>query len=484
MQSKSEIQRLKNQLEAAAQAANIGIWDWDLLTGQLYWTPTLEALYGLAPNSVHSYDDFKSCVHPDDLESTEAARDAAVRLRQPFSLKFRIIRPDGSVRWIEANGRALYDPEGKVTNITGTNQDITDREKMELALKASEERYRTVVEDQTEVIGRVLPDGTFTFANEVYYRVFGTSADAVIGKVWHPITHPDDLPMVLAKLGGMTTDNPVVVIENRNFVAENKLCWMQWVNRGFFDADGHLTEIQSVGRDITALKQTEAALIESKERLEMALAGSSLVLWDWDIQKRHVLAGNRWLEMLGFNENELGNKEEDWLGLIHPQDIEKFQQGIAAHLAGETVDFHSQHRLRHKAGHWVDVEASGKVTQRNNDGTPLRMVGTVLDVTQRKRLNDEGIALLKRIESLIRETSNNTPAETANSEALESLTKRERQILTMIAGGMTSAQIGKELKLATNTIISHRQNLMTKLDLHSTAEVTRFAMENGLMKKP
>ena len=112
------------------------------------------------------------------------------------------------------------------------------------------------------------------------------------------------------------------------------------------------------------------------------------------------------------------------------------------------------------------------------------MVGTVLDVTQRKRLNDEGIALLKRIESLIRETSNNTPAETANSEALESLTKRERQILTMIAGGMTSAQIGKELKLATNTIISHRQNLMTKLDLHSTAEVTRFAMENGLMKKP
>jgi PAS domain S-box-containing protein len=220
MQSKSEIQRLKNQLEAAAQAANIGIWDWDLLTGQLYWTPTLEALYGLAPNSVHSYDDFKSCVHPDDLESMEAARDAAVRLRQPFSLKFRIIRPDGSVRWIEANGRALYDPEGKVTNITGTNQDITDREKMELALKASEERYRTVVEDQTEVIGRVLPDGTFTFANEVYYRVFGTSADAVIGKVWHPITHPDDLPMVLAKLGGMTTDNPVVVIENRNFVAE------------------------------------------------------------------------------------------------------------------------------------------------------------------------------------------------------------------------------------------------------------------------
>lgn len=344
-------------------------------------------------------------------------------------------------------------------------------------------RFRTVVEDQTEVIVRFLPDGTFTFVNEVYCRLFGKSPQQLIGRRWQPGAHPDDIPMIEAKLRAMSQDNPVVTIENRVYIAGDELRWMQFVNRGFYDADGHLKEIQSVGRDITALKQTEIALRESEERLEMALAGSGLALWDWDITNHEVITGNNWFSILGYALDEVSNKEDDWFGLVHPSDLEKAKRAIASHLAGDSPNYSVSIRMRHKDGHWVDVESIGKVTKRKPDGTPLRMVGTVLDITQRKRLNDEGIALLKQIETLIRHASNNTPADTVNSEALESLTKRERQILTMIADGMTSAQIGKQLKLATNTIISHRQNLMTKLDLHSTAEVTRFAMENGLMNK-
>lgn len=109
------------------------------------------------------------------------------------------------------------------------------------------------------------------------------------------------------------------------------------------------------------------------------------------------------------------------------------------------------------------------------------MVGTILDITQRKRLNDEGMNLLKQIEALIRESSSRSPVQADGDKSAETLTKRQRQILGMIAMGMTSADIGKQLHLATPTVISHRRNLMAKLNLHSTAEVTRFAIDHDLL---
>lgn len=111
------------------------------------------------------------------------------------------------------------------------------------------------------------------------------------------------------------------------------------------------------------------------------------------------------------------------------------------------------------------------------------MVGTILDITQRKRLNEEGMALLKRIESLIRESSFHSPVQAKEGKSAESLTKRQRQILGMIAAGMTSAEIGKQLHLATATVISHRRSLMEKLDLHNAADLTRFAINHGLLAR-
>lgn len=474
-------------------------------------------------------------------------------------------------------------------------------------LRNSVSRYRSVVEDQTEVIARFLPDGTFLFVNDVYCRVFGKTSEELIGQRWHPAAHPDDLTMIETRLHEMSPDHPVVTIENRVFVGGGELRWMQFVNRGFYAVDGTLMEIQSVGRDITAKrealanlqaseeryrtlvettsvvtwfcpstglnvapqpvwmaftgqtaeemlgtgwtkavhpddvaaaaerwqsavergeafsnlhrirrhdgawrwmnvravpvhdrqgriiewmgmgqdvtvqKQAEMALAESGERLELALAGSGLVLWDWNISERKVTAGNRWFELLGYMKDELGGNEDDWIDLINPKDLERFKQKLSSHLQGETASFESEHRLRHKDGHWVSVEARGKVTLRDKDNAPLRMVGTILDVTQRKRLNEEGMDLLKRVESLIRESSSPSPVKAEDGKAAESLTKRQRQILGMIAAGMTSAEIGKRLYLSTPTVISHRRNLMAKLNLHSTADVTRFAIDHDLL---
>jgi PAS domain S-box-containing protein len=139
-------------------------------------------------------------------------------------------------------------------------------------LQASEERYRTVVEDQTELISRFLPDKSYTFVNEIFCRFFGKSQDELIGRKWLPQAVSEDCPIIETKLQQITPAFPTAIIANRVYDAFGTLRWMEFVNRGFFDEHGQLLEIQSVGRDITTRKQAEELLANINTQLEQQVA--------------------------------------------------------------------------------------------------------------------------------------------------------------------------------------------------------------------
>lgn len=169
---------------------------------------------------------------------------------------------------------ATRSPDGELVLVY---QDVSRQHQLECALRASEEGYRSVVEDQTEVISRLAEDGSFLFVNEVYCRFFGKSEGELLGRHWHPVAHPDDLPLIDAQLARLSPDNPVVTIENRVWSASGEMRWMQFVNRATFDTAGHVIEIQSVGRDITSLKAVGEALDQSRARLRALLAETEQV---------------------------------------------------------------------------------------------------------------------------------------------------------------------------------------------------------------
>ena len=135
------------------------------------------------------------------------------------------------------------------------------------ALQQNEELLRTVLADQTDIICRFKPDGTFTFVNEAYCRFFGKTSLELVGAKWHPDAVAEDLSFIQAKLATLTPAKPEVIIENRVTDAAGSVRWVQFANRGLFDAAGTLVETQSVGRDVTERKQAEEALRESQERL-------------------------------------------------------------------------------------------------------------------------------------------------------------------------------------------------------------------------
>ena len=156
------------------------------------------------------------------------------------------------------------DPKAQFAELANKIRNAVSRRCAEVDLRESEERYRNVVEDQTEFICRFLPDGTHVFVNEAYCRYFGLDQKEIIGTQFHPTIHPQDQENVVRLIASLTPDHPLMNIDQRIIMPDGSIRWQRWVDRAIFQLDGSLKEYQSVGRDITDWKQSEEALEESE----------------------------------------------------------------------------------------------------------------------------------------------------------------------------------------------------------------------------
>lgn len=132
-------------------------------------------------------------------------------------------------------------------------------------------------------------------------------------------------------------------------------------------------------------ERSTSALIDSREELELALSGADLGTWDWDVPSGRVHLNARWAEMVGYGPEELEPSLATWERLVHPDDWPVIHASLDPHLAGMTEQYESEHRMRHRDGHWVWVLDRGRVITRAADGSAVRVVGTHLDITPRKQ---------------------------------------------------------------------------------------------------
>lgn len=149
-----------------------------------------------------------------------------------------------------------------VRSITDLIRDLKDEEQK---LHESEERYRAVVENQSDLISRFSVDGTHLFVNEAYCRFAGKPAEQILQTRFKPSMPADELRRVTTFLESLTRENPRGTIEHRIYAADGTTRWYQWINTAFFSEEGTLTEYQSVGRDITDLKNLEESLRSSDQ---------------------------------------------------------------------------------------------------------------------------------------------------------------------------------------------------------------------------
>lgn len=262
-------------------------------------------------------------------------------------------------------------------------QELFQRTQIEQQLRQSEARYRAIVEDQTELIARFSPDSTVLFINDAYCHYFGIQREDILGKSYNPVIYEADRAMVSQLIQSMTLENPMVVIENRVIDGRGEVRWTQWVNRLLYDAEENLIELQSVGRDITALKQTEQALRDSEERRRLALDLTHLGFWDMDLSRGKIIWNDNHFTLLGLEPYSVKPSYELWCNHVHPDDrdwvVQRYQQSLETH-----TEYEAEYRIVHSehSVHWI--MARGKAIY-DSTGKPMRSLGVLLDITDRKQ---------------------------------------------------------------------------------------------------
>ncbi|MCK5877456.1 MAG: PAS domain S-box protein, partial [Candidatus Marithrix sp.] len=231
-----------------------------------------------------------------------------------FNKVLGIYIANNSLVWISVNTEPLFRDEN-VYAVLITFTDITKRKQAEEILKDNEHRYRAIIQDQTELICRYLPDGLLSFVNNAYCRYFGKTEAELIGHHLTPFSFDDLQDILIQIMEELTQENPVTETENSTISPSGQERWQHWVVRAMFNDEGKLFEYQAVGRDITERRQTEKELRRAKEDAEAATKAKSEFLANMSHEIRTPMNGVVGMAELLLN-TELSSKQYEYAQTI------------------------------------------------------------------------------------------------------------------------------------------------------------------------
>lgn len=275
-------------------------------------------------------------------------------------------------------------------------------------LQGSKELYRQVVQSQTDFILRSQPDTTITFANDALCQALGLTLPEVIGLQWLDFIVEEDLKIVLEKIACLTPEQPQFINENQDQRAEGVVGYTQWINQGIFNEKGELIEIQSVGRDISALKETQLELRQSQKFIESIAEATPSLLYIYDHVKQSNAYSNRSVaEFLGYSPEEIKTMGASlFANICHPEDLPRILAAIENCQKlrdGEILEI--EYRVRDARQQWRWLLSRDLVFTRTETGQLWQTLGTAQDITQRKEAEIE----LERIKAFLASIVENIP---------------------------------------------------------------------------
>lgn len=284
-------------------------------------------------------------------------------------------------------------------------QEIADRKQIEESLRHSEARYRAVVEDQTELICRFLPDRTVTFANVACCRYFAKTLPEILDHPFESVICVDDDLLINAELNALSAENSVTTLIHQVVCPNGNVRIHQWIHRMIADRDGNCIEFQAVGRDITELKHIEIALQESQRFIEKITNAAPIILYVFDlITKRNVYINREATEILGYSAEEVEAMGDSVLRrMLHPDDLVLLSEDNSKWQTAKDSDiFSTEYRLKHRCGEWRYFQCQETLFARSEDNIPQQVLGVAIDISDRK-ITQRLQTTLKEKEILLKE---------------------------------------------------------------------------------
>ncbi len=251
----------------AMEAAKFGTFDWNMITGKVYWSPTLEAMMGMPAGGFEgTFEAFDRLVHPADKPAVQRAVERSAATGAGYEVEFRMIRPDGNVRWMQARGNAILNAEGKPVRMTGIDIDITERKNTEERLKDAERKYADFYDHAPDLLFSIdALNGQILECNETACLTLGYSKSELVGREIFQFYHPESQDHARHTFRRFLEDGFLHNVELELCRRDGRAMDVSLSASAVRDEHNRVVRSRSICRDITGLKQVERAL-QGKER--------------------------------------------------------------------------------------------------------------------------------------------------------------------------------------------------------------------------
>ena len=374
-EQRRKLEETSQRLTLALEATNAGVWELNLETKEVVWTDSMGQLFGLDPDtSDGSYAEFVDLVHPDDVPAVQEALETTTEDGDTLQVEYRVEQDDGTYMWVEARAE-LVAGENTARRLVGIATDITDRKERTAEIELQSAAMEVAMD------GIAILDGDeYVYMNQAHADIFDYDPEELLGCEWRDLYGDDEIERLEAEVFPELADTGSWRGETIGKKQDGTPV-TQDLGLALLDSG----ELICTNQDITERREREQELRELKERLDLAVEGASLGVWDWDVETDAVTFNDQWASMLGFSLDELEPRLETWEDRIHPADMPDVEAALNAHLSGDAELYDCEHRMQTKGGEWRWMRDVGKVVDRADDGTPRRAVGIHLDITDEKK---------------------------------------------------------------------------------------------------
>lgn len=389
-------------LRMAMEAAKIGTFEWDMRTGQVYWSPNLESLMGLQAGgfegNIEAFDRF---VYPEDKEKVELAIRRSSETGDDYEVEFRMIRPDGSLRWTQAKGRIFFDGAGRPARMIGIDIDITERKKVEEELLRSQGEAKARADDLAAILDAV-PAMTFIAhdpscqtmtSSRAAYELLRTPYGANTSKSAPEGEQPTHFRVVREGQELSAAQLPVQTAARTGQAVRDAELRVEFNDGTWRDIYGHAVPLtDEYGRvrgavgafvDITARKRAEEEVKKSEARFRRFVDANLIGLFSSSPEHSFMRANDVFLNMLGYTRKEFYARNFDWRSITPSEHLARGEKALEELKATGTFAPFENEYVR-KDGTRIPILIGAAVMTQS----PLEWMCFVLDLTERKRMDE------------------------------------------------------------------------------------------------
>ncbi|WP_437965979.1 PAS domain S-box protein [Sorangium sp. So ce260] len=394
----------EERLRLALAGGQLGIWEWDLPSGHLYWSREAFENAGISEGDFGNVSDsFDRLLHPDDREAVWAQVESALRGETDYSCEFRVIDAGGHERWVHSRALVQRDREGRPLRMTGVLGNITARKLSELALRESEARFRNMADHAPVMIWMTDPDGSCTYANRAWLDFTGQPESAALGFGWLAAVHPEDRSAAAGAFLRANERREAYRVDFRARRSDGVYRWCIDSASPRLGPDGEFLGYVGSIIDITERKEAELQIRESEERLRRAVMATPFPMMIHAEDGQIISVNRAWLDISGYTREQIPTIAA-WTERAYGPRKGGVRAAIDSIYGMEGGSIEREFTITTARGAQRTWVLSG--APLGKDATGRRLVISVAhDITERKRIDDA----LRESEARFRELADAMP---------------------------------------------------------------------------